>query len=212
MRYEHSLGVPDLMVCPQCDLLLGDADEARNRRCSIACPRCSARLHRSSDHGGLENVLALACAALVLLVLANAFPVLGLDVNGQRSEATLLDAITKLWQAQMQPVAVLVLLTTIVAPLLELSTILWLVLPLWLGRRPRAFIAVIRLLNLARPWAMTEVFMLGMLVAMVKLAHFADLLPGIGIWSFGGLMLLLTALTVLTEPRDLWRTWEAARP
>jgi paraquat-inducible protein A len=156
-------------------------------------------------------MLALACAALVLLVVANAFPVLGLDVNGQRSDMTVLGAVEKLWQAQMQPVAVLVLLTTIVTPLLEVSTILWLVLPLRLGRAPRAFVGVIRILKMARPWAMTEVFMLGMLVAMVKLAHFADLLPGVGIWSFGGLMLLLTALTALTEPRDLWRVWGTVR-
>jgi paraquat-inducible protein A len=156
-------------------------------------------------------MLALACAALVLLVVANAFPVLGLDVNGQRSDMTVLGAVEKLWQAQMQPVAVLVLLTTIVTPLLEISTILWLALPLWRGRRPLAFVKVIRILKSVRPWAMTEVFMLGMLVAMVKLAHFADLLPGIGIWSFGGLMLLLTGLTTLTEPRELWRAWGAVR-
>jgi len=209
MQYERTGGAANLMACPQCDLLLRDAPEALAGRCTIVCPRCGARLRRN-DRVSPENLLALACAALILLVLANAFPVLGLDVNGQRSEATLLDAIEKLWQAQMRPVATLVLLTTIVAPLLELSTILWLVLPLGHGRRPRAFIAANRLLNLARPWAMTEVFMLGMLVAMVKLAHFADLLPGIGIWSFGGLMLLLAALTVLVEPRDLWRSWEAA--
>jgi paraquat-inducible protein A len=156
-------------------------------------------------------MLALACAALVLLVVANAFPVLGLDINGQRTDTTILDAIAKLWQAQMQPVAALVLLTTIVTPLLEVSAILWLVLPLWRGRRPLAFVKVVRILKSVRPWAMTEVFMLGMLVAMVKLAHFADLLPGIGIWSFGGLMLLLTALTALTEPRELWRAWGAVR-
>ena len=210
MRHEHSCGVPDLMACPQCDLLLREAQEARNRHCTFACPRCGARLHRS-DRDSLENMLALACAALVLLVVANAFPVLGLDVNGQRADMTVLGAVEKLWQAQMQPVAVLVLLTTIVTPSLEVSTILWLVLPLRLGRAPVAFVAVIRTLKLARPWAMTEVFMLGMLVAMVKLAHFADLLPGIGIWSFGGLMLLLTALTALTEPRDLWRAWGAVR-
>jgi paraquat-inducible protein A len=210
MRYEHSPGVPDLMACPQCDLLLREAPEARNRQCTFVCPRCSARLHRN-DHGGLENMLALACAALVLLVVANAFPVLGLDINGQRTDTTILDAIAKLWQAQMQPVAALVLLTTIVTPLLEVSAILWLVLPLWRGRRPLAFVKVVRILKSVRPWAMTEVFMLGMLVAMVKLAHFADLLPGIGIWSFGGLMLLLTALTALTEPRELWRAWGAVR-
>jgi paraquat-inducible protein A len=210
MRHESLQGMLDLAACPQCDLLIREASEASNRRCSFDCPRCGARLHRN-DRVSLESILALACAALVLLVVANAFPVLGLDANGQRTDITILGAIQALWQAQMQPVAALVLLTTVATPLLEVSTILWLALPLWLGRRPLAFVSVMRLLKLARPWAMTEVFMLGMLVAMVKLAHFADLLPGIGIWSFGGLMLLLTALTVLTEPRDLWRTWEAAR-
>jgi paraquat-inducible protein A len=210
MRHESIQAMPELVACPQCDLLLREAQEAVDQRHTVACPRCGARLHRG-DRGSLEKMLALACAALVLLVVANAFPVLGLDVNGQRTDITLLDAIDKLWQARMQPVAVLVLLTTIVTPLLEVSTILWLVLPLWLGRRPLAFVAVIRILKSARPWAMTEVFMLGMLVAMVKLAHFADLLPGIGIWSFGGLMLLLTALTALTEPRELWRAWGAVR-
>lgn len=210
MRHESLHGIPDLAACPQCDLLFRDAPVARNRRCRFICPRCGARLHRH-DRVSLENTLAVASSAAILLVVANAFPVLGLDVNGQRTNTTILGAIQALWQAQMQPVAVLVLLTTLVMPFLELSTILWLVLPLWRGRRPLAFVAVMRLLKLARPWAMTEVFMLGMLVAMVKLAHFADLLPGVGIWSFGGLMLLLTALTVQTEPQDLWRNWEAAR-
>jgi paraquat-inducible protein A len=200
----------DLAVCQQCDLLVRESPTASSRRCSFVCPRCGARLH-GNNRVSLDHVLAIACAALVLLVVANAFPVLGLDVNGQRRDTTILGAIQALWQAQMQPVAALVLLTTLVTPLLELSAILSLVLPLWLGRRPLAFVAAIRLLKLARTWAMTEVFMLGMLVAMVKLAHFADLLPGIGIWSFGGLMLSLTALAVLTEPRDLWHTWEAAR-
>ena len=210
MRPESIQAVADLTACPHCDLLLREAQEAQHRRTTFACPRCGARLHRS-DHGSLETMLALAGAALVLLVVANVFPVLGLDINGQRTEATLIDAIEKLWQAQMQPVAVLVLLTTIVTPLLEVSAILWLALPLWLGHPPLAFVRVIRILKSVRPWAMTEVFMLGMLVAMVKLAHFADLLPGIGIWSFGGLMLLLTALTAITEPRQLWRAWGAVR-
>lgn len=210
MRHESIQAMPGLAACPQCDLLLREAQESRNPRSTFACPRCGARLHRG-ERGSLENMLALACAALVFLVVANAFPVLGLDVNGQRTDITLIDAIDKLWQAQMQPVAVLVLLTTIVTPLLEVSTILWLALPLWLGRPPLAFVKVIRLLKAVRPWAMTEVFMLGTLVAMVKLAHFADLLPGVGIWAFGGLMVLLTALTALTEPRELWRAWGAVR-
>ncbi len=209
MRNEPSPGMSDLTACPQCDLLLQMGQEARDGRQALVCPRCGSGLYRS-NRGSLENMLALACAGMILLVVANAFPVLGLDINGQRTDTTVLGAVDKLWLARMQPVAVLVLLTTILAPLLQLAAVIWLVLPLRLGRRPPAFARVFRVLQLVRPWAMTEVLILGMLVAMVKLAHFADLLPGIGIWSFGALMLLLTALTAMTEPRELWRNWEAA--
>lgn len=59
---------------------------------------------------------------------------------------------------------------------------------------------------------MVEVFILGVLMALVKLSHMADVLPGIAAWCFGGLMLLLAALSVVIEPRDLWRAWDAAQP
>jgi paraquat-inducible protein A len=195
-------------ACPQCDLLLREV--RADAGCTYVCPRCGAPLYRS-DRGNLEKTLALASAALVLLVVANTTAVLGLEINGQRIDTTVFGAVGKLWQEGMQPVAVLVLATTVVAPLLELAGVVWLALPLRLGRRPRAFVRVFRALQFARPWAMPEVLILGMLVAMVKLAHLADLLPGPGIWSFGGLMLLLAALASVVEPRDLWNAWEASR-
>jgi paraquat-inducible protein A len=109
-------------------------------------------------------------------------------------------------------VAVLVLLTTTILPLLELTAVIWMVLPLHFGRRPPGFAPLFRILQLAHPWAMIEVFILGVLVALVKLSHLADVLPGTAAWCFGGLMLLLTSLSAVIEPRDLWRAWEAARP
>jgi len=74
---------------------------------TFACRRCGARLHRS-DSGSLESILALATAALVLLMVANRFPVLGLDVNGQRIDTSVIGAVREAVEAQMQPVAVLV--------------------------------------------------------------------------------------------------------
>jgi paraquat-inducible protein A len=211
MRNETGLGPHEptnLVACPNCDLLF--QENLAGNDVAYDCPRCRTLLYRGR-RGSLETMLALACAALVALALANSFPVLGLEINGQRTETTMLGAVAALWRENMQPVAALTLLTAIVAPLLELAAIVWLVLPLWLGRRPPAFAEVFRTLRLVHPWAMPEVLILGMLVSMVKLAHFADLLPGVGIWAFGGLMLLLTALSAITEPRELWRDWEAAR-
>ncbi len=202
-------GVPT--ICPECDLLVREAASAGTTGFTALCPRCGALLYR---HGrdSLENSLALVVAALVLLVAGNAFPIVGLDIQGQRIETTVMGAASGLWQEGMQAVAALVLLTTTFLPLLELGILLWVVLPLRMGRRPPGFVGLFRALRLAHPWAMVEVFILGVLVALVKLARLAEVLPGAAAWCFGGLMLLLAALTAVIEPRDLWRAWEEARP
>jgi len=197
---------PILTACPECDLLLDEPRVPTHGDRTLVCPRCGALLHKS---GSLEKTLAIACAALVLLALGTVFPVIGLEINGQLAETTVFGAVTMLWRQGMPAIAVLVLLTTTIVPLLELLAVVWLVLPLHFGRRPAAFVGVFRALQWARPWAMTEVFLLGILVAMVKLSHLAELLPGVAIWSFGGLMVLLAALTEFAQPKELWRTWQA---
>lgn len=200
-----------LMACPECDLLVREADTAEACDIHALCPRCGAHLYRGGSNN-LENTLALAIGALVLLAAANAFPVVGLDIQGQRIETTVFGAAASLWHAGMQMVAVLVLLTTTVLPLMELAALVWMVLPLRTGRRPPGFPWVFRMLRMAHPWAMVEVFLMGIIVALVKLSHLADVLPGAAAWCFGGLMLLLTTLTVIVEPRSLWLAWEESRP
>ena len=117
----------------------------------------------------------------------------------------------QLWREDMPAVACLVLVTTTLTPLLEICSLIWLVLPLMLGRRPPAFARVFRALQAAHPWAMVEVFILGILVALVKLSHLASVLPGPAMLCFGVLMLLLTTISAIIEPRDLWQAWEEAR-
>ena len=199
-----------LTACHECDLLVRETDRPDASHYSALCPRCGALLYRYSRHS-LEHTLALACACLVLLVVANTFPVVGLNIQGQRIDTTVIGAALQLWREDMLAVAILVLVTTTLTPLLEMAAVIWLVLPLMLGRRPPAFARVFRVLQAAHPWAMVEVFLLGILVALVKLSHLAEVLPGPAMLCFGALMLLLTAVSALIEPRDLWRAWEEAR-
>ena len=201
---------PALTACHECDLLVGKADGQESTHYSALCPRCGALLYRHSRNS-LENVLALACACLVLLGIANAFPIVGLNIQGQRIDTTVIGAVIQLWQNDMPAVSILVLATTTVTPLLEMAAVIWLVLPLMFGRRPPAFARVFRALRAAHPWAMVEVFILGILVALVKLAHLAEVLPGPAFFCFGALMLLLACLSSIVEPGDLWRAWEEAR-
>lgn len=196
------------MACPECDLLMAMPTAGGDH--VALCPRCGAHLLRHHQNG-LETILALACAALVLLVVANAFPVVGLNIQGQRIDTTVSGAAMALWRNDMPAVALLVLVTTILTPFLEMAAVVWLTLPLLRGRRPPGFARVLHGLRAAHPWAMVEVFILGILVALVKLAHLAEILPGPALFCFGALMLLLTGIGTLIEPDDLWRAWEEAR-
>lgn len=208
MRAAETDSAP--IACRECDLLVRPADAAGIPHYSALCPRCGALLYRRSRHG-LEYTLALACAALALLAVANSFPVVGLDIQGQRIDTTVAGATVQLWREGMPVMAALVLATTTLTPLLEIAGVIWLTLPLMLGRRPPAFPLVFRALQAAHPWAMVEVFILGILVALVKLAHLADVLPGAAMVGFAMLMLVLSTVSSIIEPRDLWQAWEEAR-
>ena len=99
-------------------------------------------------------------------------------------------------------------LSGFVLPLLQLSVLLWVLGPLS-RREPRGFHQAMRLLGLLRPWCMVPVFLLGVLVAVVKLAGMADVSPGIGLAGFGLLTVLLTILGRLS-PHVIWRYAETA--
>ena len=151
--------------------------------------------------------MALAITALIIFGIANAYPVASMSVQGMVQQASLLDAVAITWR-QATIVAVMTGLSGFVLPLLQLSVLLW-VLGLVAGREPRGFHQAMRLLGLLRPWCMVPVFLLGVLVAVVKLAGMADVSPGIGLAGFGLLTVLLTILGRLS-PHVIWRYAETA--
>jgi paraquat-inducible protein A len=197
--------VEGVIACHECDLLQRERPLPVNG--VLRCCRCHAALYRRQT-GGLDRSLAYALAALALFVLANAFPIVGLSVNGDLVETTLFGSVYVLYRDGMWPLAVLIFVTTLLMPMLQAAGIVWLLLPLRLGRRPYRAESVFRMLHVAQSWGMTEVLILGLLVALVKLAHIASVVPDTALWSFGALMLLLAAAAAAFDPRDLWARLE----
>jgi len=104
-----------------------------------------------------------------------------------------------------------VFVTTIAMPALQLFAVAYLLLPLRFGRVPARFALVFRILQTVRPWGMVEVFMLGVLVSLVKLAHLAGVVAGIALWSFAALMLVMAGLGAVFDARGLWARAAALR-
>ncbi|MGH8596028.1 MAG: paraquat-inducible protein A [Gammaproteobacteria bacterium] len=152
----------------------------------------------------LTPPLAYTCAAIILFVIANLCPIVGLEFEGARNTATALGAVQALYSQDMLLLAALVLITTIAIPALDLGAMAYLLFAAQFGAKPPGLALILRLILTLKPWGMVEVFMLGILVALVKLAHMATVVPGIALWAFGGVMLLLALTAASFEPRDLW--------
>ena len=193
--------VPNLMACEGCDALY-ERPHLRSRDVA-RCPRCGTLLDRGWGRAH-ERMLPLTIACLVLFAIANLFPIVEIEVQGLRSQTTLAGAVLQLTRGGMPEVAVLVLATTILFPLSQLCILLYLLVPITLrGLRPAGFNILVRAMQVLRPWGMIEVFLLGVLVAIVKLSGMARVLPGAALWAFMGLTVLLTAVLAF-EPKAFW--------
>jgi paraquat-inducible protein A len=196
-----------VLACHECDLLLREVSPQPGGTAS--CPRCGAVLY-SNARDRFDATLALLFGAAILYVIANTFPIVTMEAGGNRTVATLLGTVLSLHATGSSPVAALVLLTAIVFPALIIGLMIYMLLPLQFGRSPAGAALVFRALRAAQPWGMVEVFMLGILCSIVKLAHLASVVTGPALWAFGGLMMLLAASAWAFEPSEYWARVRAA--
>lgn len=190
-----------IVACPDCDLLNSLPE---NIHATMLCVRCGAVLHRHRPNS-IDRSLSLAIAALVLFLLSNSFPFLAIKSGGFIQETTLLTGIHELWKQELYGLSFLVLLTCVLVPLAQMLGLLYILAPLKWGRRPAAGAArVFRLVQEVAPWGMMEVFMMGILVALVKLGHMATIVPGISVFSFGALIFVMAAAFSNLDPPLLW--------
>jgi paraquat-inducible protein A len=197
-----------IIVCPACDLAHRLAEAPTTGR--MCCARCRAPLQRP-ENAAIDTAIALAVCALVLLLLTNVYPLVTMQINGSSRDTTLIGAALGLYAQGFDSLAALVFLTTVVGPALQIAALLYVLIPLWRGRRAPGEGTVLRVFTQVRSWSFMEVFLLGALAALVRLAKFAHITPGIALWSCVVLMLCLSELISITSPEQLWRWAERSR-
>jgi paraquat-inducible protein A len=190
-----------IIVCHECDMPhvkkpLKEGETAR-------CVRCGAVLYMKRRNS-LDRTLALTLTASVLFVVANAYPFLEMKIEGRLKETTLLTGVAELIGQQMYGLALLVLFTSVVVPFLEIFGYLYILAPLKFGRTPRGLATVFRWIKTLQPWGMMEVFMLGILVALVKLAKMAEIIPGLALYAFMALIFAIAAMKASLDHDMVW--------
>ena len=191
-----------LIACHECDLVhqLGAVPPGGSAR----CVRCGAALYRPK-RDSINRTLALALAGLILYIIANTFPFLAFKIGSQIRETTLTTGIFQLYQQGMGPIATLVLLTVVIVPAVHLLSMLYILVPLQSNRVPRYLARVFRMIIFLKPWGMLEVFLLGILVSVVKLAKMATIVPGVSLFAFLILIFVQAAMTVTLDSHLIWQ-------
>jgi len=196
------MNTANLIACHECDLL--HRIPGQHGGGVAKCRRCKAVLHRSVRNS-LDRTLALTFAGLILFVIANSLPFLAFSLQGQKTQTTLISGVKDLYDQGMWVISILVLLTTIVVPLLQLLSHLYVLLPLKFNRTAWKTATVFRLSGGLEPWSMMEVFLIGILVAVVKLVGMAEIIPGLALWSFALMIVILAAASANLDPQIVWK-------
>lgn len=211
---SHSLNQPlsdtALVACPNCDLLQRLPEIAPGE--AVHCPRCETELwKRKAD--SLNRTLALTVAALVLWIITNSVPMLGLAAAGQQAFTTVIHGAQLLWEHGEPLVAAIILFTVIVAPILQIGFILLVTLGAY-REHPAAWVGtLLRYVPFTRIWSMMEVLLVGVLVSLTKIAEYATVIPGHALFTVGGLVVVLTAMQASFDAREVWARveWAAAK-
>jgi len=194
----------DVLCCPTCGLTQQVDPLPPGRRAE--CPRCGATVGEGA-RGSLQRTAAFAVAALILYIPANIYPIMRMHFYGGYNESTVWDGVVSLAESNQWFVAAIVFLASIVIPVMKLSGLLYLVITVrfGLGRRLRDRTRIYRFIDVIGPWAMLDVFLLAVLVALVKLGTIATILPGPGLIAFSAVVVLTMLASASFDPRTIWQ-------
>ena len=192
--------------CPDCGLIQAVPSLPSNAEAN--CLRCDATLRRTRSHG-LTRCLSLTLTSLVIYLVAVTSPFLTVNILGQQRQTTMLSLPGALWTDGAWELAGIVILTAIMAPLAKICVVLTVVLGLRTANPPRWLAPLFKGYRVIGPWAMVEVFLLGVFVAFTRLGAIATVGTGVALYAVVALMMAMVTADYLLHPDEVWEAMEA---
>ncbi|MCL3880789.1 paraquat-inducible protein A [Marivita sp. GX14005] len=200
----------DLIACPKCDALhhLPKVEVGEKAQ----CVRCGTVLMAPKERA-MTWIVMLSATALILMVAAVFFPFLELSTHGLGRKSSVFDAILAFSHGLMLPLSFAVGALIVFLPMTRFIAQIYVFAPMALGWAPARHAGeVFRLSERIRPWAMAEVFIIGVAVALIKVAGLAHVTLGPAFWAFVGLVIVTILKDSFMCRVTVWQTLNARSP
>ncbi len=190
-----------LMSCEACQMLSHPPSEGER----AYCRRCGEKLV-FRHHGAIQKTWALVIAASVCYVPANLLPVMNTTTFGESEADTILSGVAYLYASGSWPLALIVLVASVMIPLGKLAVLVYLLVTVQSGSatsthdRTRLY----RLVEIIGRWSMLDVFVVTFTVAMVQLQPLMSVAPGAGVLFFAAVVVLTMLAAEVFDPRLIW--------
>ncbi len=169
------------------------------------CPRCGTHLHLRKPNS-IQRTMALMVAAAALYVPANLLPIMTVVELGVITENTIVSGMVTFWRQEAYPIAIVIFTASILIPLLKIVSLSWLCLAASgrLHPSPAMLGKIYWLTELLGRWSMVDIFVVGILVALVQLGNYMTITAGPGALAFAGVVVLTMFAAMSFDPRLLW--------
>jgi paraquat-inducible protein A len=180
MKLENEDDLDNLILCHQCYTLHKEVPIADGTK--ACCSECGGILYRY-DSRLVDHGLAWSIAGLIFFTLANLFPIVQIELLGHEQFITIPKTFVALFDNKFYIVGLLCAFLIFIFPLMifMVNILLFLLLKL---QKAHAFTKdLLILLSHIKPWSMSDIFLISILVALVKLIGYAQIHMGIAFWA-----------------------------
>lgn len=199
----------DWIACPSCDQLYELSDLECGDKAKCVCCNHLLSTYRKDAY---EQVVAYSIAGLIFFVIACCNPFMSFKSSGLVSVMTLTQTIQQITGEGMWELALLVACFIMIIPALVLVMACVLGVSLAAGWRNHWAKDVAKLIFHLQTWSMVEVFFIGVLVSLFKIAHMATVGIGVAFWSYAAFAIFFTLTLSRLDPFQTWKRLEELEP
>ena len=201
MKIENEDVLDNYIICHQCFTLQQEIPIQDGTK--ACCSECGGLLYRY-DSKLIDHSLAWSITGVIFFALANAFPLIKIDLLGSEQFINLPKTIMSLFENGFYVVGFFCIFLIFIFPLMIFFINILIFTLLKMGRGEKVTKELLILLSHIKPWSMADIFFISILVALVKLVAFGQIHIGISFWALMAFVMIDIYISKSIQLHEIW--------